>query len=40
MTSEFSLSHRQVLLTGTTISLALAIPALASEKKNSSSARN
>ncbi|WSH69087.1 alpha/beta hydrolase (plasmid) [Rhizobium ruizarguesonis] len=33
MTSEFSLSRRQVLLTGTTISLALAIPALASEKK-------
>jgi non-heme chloroperoxidase len=33
MTSEFSLSRRQVLLTGTTISLALAIPAFASEKK-------
>ncbi|WP_037087807.1 alpha/beta fold hydrolase [Neorhizobium vignae] len=33
MTSEFSLTRRQVLLTGTTISLALAIPALASEKK-------
>ncbi|MGO6816545.1 alpha/beta fold hydrolase [Rhizobium brockwellii] len=33
MTSEFSLSRRQVLLTGTTVSLALAIPALASEKK-------
>ncbi|MCQ1769034.1 alpha/beta hydrolase [Neorhizobium galegae] len=33
MTNEFSLSRRHVLLTGTTISLALAIPALASEKK-------
>ncbi|WP_276122517.1 alpha/beta fold hydrolase [Pararhizobium qamdonense] len=33
MTSEFSVSRRQVLLTGTTISLALAIPALASEEK-------
>jgi non-heme chloroperoxidase len=33
MTSEFSLTRRQVLLTGTTISLALAVPALASEKK-------
>lgn len=33
MASEFSLSRRQVLLTGTTVSLALAIPALASEKK-------
>ncbi|QIO54561.1 alpha/beta hydrolase (plasmid) [Rhizobium leguminosarum bv. trifolii] len=33
MTSEFSLSRRQVLLTGTTVSLVLAIPALASEKK-------
>ncbi|GLR56834.1 MULTISPECIES: alpha/beta fold hydrolase [Rhizobium] len=33
MTTEFSLSRRQVLLTGTTVSLALAIPALASEKK-------
>ncbi|WP_426232391.1 alpha/beta fold hydrolase [Pararhizobium sp. DWP3-4] len=33
MINEFSLSRRQVLLTGTTISLALAIPALASENK-------
>ncbi len=31
MTPEFSLSRRQVLLTGTTISLALAMPGLASE---------
>lgn len=31
MNTEFSLSRRQVLLTGTTISLALAMPALASE---------
>lgn len=35
MTYEFSLSRRQVLLTGTTLSLALAMPALASEKKTS-----
>ena len=35
MTNDFSMSRRQVLLTGTTISLALAMPALASEKKNS-----
>ncbi|MGO8245499.1 alpha/beta fold hydrolase [Rhizobium johnstonii] len=35
MTNDFSMSRRQVLLTGTTISLALAIPALASETKNS-----
>lgn len=35
MTYEFSLPRRQVLLTGTTLSLALAMPALASEKKTS-----
>ncbi|MEQ1409521.1 alpha/beta hydrolase [Neorhizobium sp. Rsf11] len=35
MTYEFSLSRRQALLTGTTLSLALAMPALASEKKTS-----
>ncbi|MBP1844177.1 non-heme chloroperoxidase [Rhizobium petrolearium] len=35
MTYDFALSRRQVLLTGTTISLALAVPALASEKKPS-----
>src|SRR5215217_942609 len=35
MTNEFSLSRRQVLLTGTTISLALALPALASQNKTS-----
>lgn len=34
MTNQISLSRRQVLLTGTTISLALAIPAIASEKKS------
>jgi non-heme chloroperoxidase len=33
MNTEFSLSRRQVLLTGTTVSLALALPALAQEKK-------
>ncbi len=33
MTNEFALSRRQVLLSGTTISLALAIPAIASDKK-------
>jgi non-heme chloroperoxidase len=33
MNTEFSLSRRQVLLTGTTVSLALALPALAREKK-------
>ena len=33
MTNEFALSRRQVLLHGTTISLALAIPAIASDKK-------
>jgi non-heme chloroperoxidase len=35
MTSDFSVSRRQLLLTGTTISLALAIPALGSQKKKS-----
>lgn len=35
MTSELKFSRRQVLLTGTTLSLAMAIPALASENKNS-----
>ena len=35
MTPEFSLSRRQVLLTGTTVSLAMALPALALEKKTS-----
>ncbi|WP_179784470.1 MULTISPECIES: alpha/beta fold hydrolase [unclassified Rhizobium] len=33
MINELSLSRRQVLLAGTTVSLALAIPAMASEKK-------
>ncbi len=36
MTPEFSLSRRQVLLTGTTVSLAMALPALALEQKTSS----
>jgi non-heme chloroperoxidase len=35
MTPDFSLSRRQVLLTGTTVSLAMALPALALEKKTS-----
>ena len=34
MTNDISMSRRQVLLTGTTISLALAMPALAFEKNN------
>ncbi|WP_275785441.1 alpha/beta fold hydrolase [Pararhizobium gei] len=34
MTNDMSLSRRQVLLTGTTISIALAVPAWASDKKN------
>lgn len=33
MVNELSLSRRQVLLTGATVSLALAVPALAAEKK-------
>ena len=33
MTNEFSMSRRQVLLTGTTMSLALAMPTLASSKQ-------
>lgn len=33
MINELSLSRRQVLLAGTTVSLALAMPAMASEKK-------
>lgn len=35
MINDFSMSRRQVLLTGTTISLALAMPALASNKQTS-----